>query len=71
MTLFKNYEGKIADLEEIRQYNEEISAGVFWSSAEHAYQDWCGNWRELEDTEPIVYPPGEVLEGEIIEGENE
>lgn len=70
MSLFKNYEGKIADLDEIRQYNEEISAAVFWSSAGSTYQDWCGNWRNLVDTEPLVFPPGEVLEGEIIEGEN-
>lgn len=72
MILFRNYEGEIADLAEIQQYNEEISAAVFWSSSESTYQDWCGNWREIGDTEPTVFfPAPEIIEGEIIEGENE
>lgn len=69
--IFQNYAGDEAGLEEIQNYNEEISASVFWSSSESTYQDWCGNWREIGDTVPVVsFPDPEIIEGVVIEGEN-
>lgn len=65
---YRNHLGEIADLEEIKNYNENISSAVFWSSPSNTYQDWSGNWRALGDTDPIVPSDNpEVVDGEVCD----
>jgi hypothetical protein len=68
--MFRNYEGKTGDLEDIATYNNHISGACFWVGASQ-YQDWVGNWRDIGDTNPVViYPDPEILDGEVVDEQN-
>jgi hypothetical protein len=70
--LFKNYAGEIGDLEDIKNYNEFVSASAFFNTTDSQYQDWCGNWRDIGDINPIVtYPDPEIIDGEVLDDDCE